>query len=148
MSENKTVTFDAETQQVVPKVPTDEMLKAGSNKKNYGITSDVYVAMIAAAPTPAAQSAGQEAIYQYMTEAGDWADTDWMDYQSAEVEKRIVYAAPVNGGTNATAFNAELLKALDFMVNRFEGEFGLKFSQRHALKNARAALAKARGEQA
>ncbi|AVF41536.1 hypothetical protein AL486_18915 [Pandoraea apista] len=55
-------------------------------------------AMLAAAPTPAAQSAGQEVIYQYMTEAGDWADTDWMDYQSAEVEKRIVYAAPVNGG--------------------------------------------------
>uniref|UniRef100_A0A0H3WNI8 Uncharacterized protein n=2 Tax=Pandoraea faecigallinarum TaxID=656179 RepID=A0A0H3WNI8_9BURK len=61
MPDNKTVTFDASQYQLVPKVPTEGMLKAGSNKKNYGITSDVYVAMLAAAPTPAAQSAGQEA---------------------------------------------------------------------------------------
>ena len=62
MTDTKTVTFDASHWQLVPKVPTQEMLKAGWHRKNYGIAEDVYASMLAAAPTPAANSAGQEAV--------------------------------------------------------------------------------------
>ncbi|VVE79328.1 hypothetical protein [Pandoraea sputorum] len=75
MPDNKTVTFDAETQQVVPKVPTEDMVSKaqddapkflhgdpwyGSEEVSDAQVRAVYAAMLSAAP--AAPSAGQEAV--------------------------------------------------------------------------------------
>ena len=86
MPDNKTVTFDASQYQLVPKVPTDEMLDAASHAsmqylldcikdpvkaRELGSEENVrkthasrYQSMLAAAPAPAAQSAGQEVVGQ------------------------------------------------------------------------------------
>ncbi|VVE78135.1 hypothetical protein [Pandoraea sputorum] len=103
MPDNKTVTFDASQYQLVPKVPTEEMLKAGSNKKNYGITSDVYVAMLAAAPTPAAQSAGQEAVFRLRKHDDDFdVEVQASTFNKMPKGDYFLYAAPVNGGERVT----------------------------------------------
>ncbi|VVE52119.1 hypothetical protein PMO31116_04727 [Pandoraea morbifera] len=66
MHELKTVTFDASQYQLVPKVPTDEMRDAGNvHVRNRSVLYDAWKSMLAAAPTPAAQSAGQEAVTRY-----------------------------------------------------------------------------------
>ncbi|MDM8356637.1 hypothetical protein P8H29_10670, partial [Pandoraea communis] len=73
-------------------------------KQAYDIESAVageLRAMLAAAPTPAAQSAGQEAIYQYQVPTiSGWHDCDAEAFARISeleyVETRIVYAAPVN----------------------------------------------------
>ncbi|WAL81341.1 hypothetical protein OYT13_15935 [Pandoraea sp. XJJ-1] len=89
MSDHKTVTFDASQWQLVPKVPTGDMLIAGNNKKNYGISSDVYAAMLAAAPTPADASQWQPietapqgtmilCANMRATQAKDWAYVAWI----------------------------------------------------------------------
>ncbi|VVE85162.1 DUF551 domain-containing protein [Pandoraea sputorum] len=77
MPDNKTVTFDASQYQLVPKVPTNDMVwkaQEDAPKFQHGDpwyepeevgedqVREVYAAMLAAAPTPAAQSAGQEAV--------------------------------------------------------------------------------------
>lgn len=46
----------------------------------------------------AAQSAGQEAIYQVRTSVSGWRDLTRAQYEDSNLDKRIVYAAPVNGG--------------------------------------------------
>ncbi|VVD74257.1 hypothetical protein PHO31112_00748 [Pandoraea horticolens] len=119
MSDLNTVTFDATTHQLVPKEPTDLMIKVGQSHMWPG---DSYAAMLAAAPTPAAQSAdhsgaptekvsnhvadvrnmvaaqsaGQEAIYQARVYGG-WDDVSHAEFERIKDRpKRIVYAAPVN----------------------------------------------------
>jgi hypothetical protein len=101
MPDHKTVTFDASQWQLVPKVPTGEMLKAGNNKKNYGIASDVYTTMLDAAPTPAAQSAGQEAVPVGRVQVGDGSITFIPDadaWRMGDEYEVFTNAAPVNGG--------------------------------------------------
>lgn len=55
-----------------------------------------------AAPTPAAQSAGQEPIYQARTGVSEWSDLSRLQFERIKLDKRIVYAAPVNGGERET----------------------------------------------
>ncbi|WP_287497518.1 hypothetical protein [Pandoraea sp. CB10b_02] len=71
-SNHKTVTFDASQYQLVPKVPSSEMLDSAvsfalnvkiSGSYNWSAyMGDLWRQMLDAAPTPAAQSAGQEAV--------------------------------------------------------------------------------------
>ena len=113
MPDNKTVTFDASQWQLVPKAITDVMIEAvasfgkadGSNGYNlqHGKDfADSWADALAAAPTPAAQSAGQEPIRQVKWHEGDgWVDVDretFAEYADRALHKRFVYAAPVNGG--------------------------------------------------
>lgn len=103
MPDNKTVTFDASQYQLVPKMPTEEMIDAAREKAiswsdGFPDHEDGYRAMLDAAPTPAAQSAGQEPIYQARVYGG-WDDVSRSEFEQIEANerpKRIVYAAPVN----------------------------------------------------
>lgn len=94
------VTFDASQWQLVPKVPTGEMIVAGNNKKNYCIASDVYTAMLAAAPTPAAQSAGQEAVAYIHPDTlamlRDGKSGHVWASEGMQKQRVPLYAAPVN----------------------------------------------------
>lgn len=109
MSDNKTVTFDASQWQLVPKVPTEDMVSKaqddapkflhgdpwyGSEEVSDAQARAVYAAMLAAAPTPAAQSA-------------DSFDAFWGDYSTAHVisreAAREVWTAAQSAGQEAAA---------------------------------------------
>ncbi|ODP35128.1 hypothetical protein [Pandoraea sp. ISTKB] len=103
MPDIKTMTFDANRYQLVPKkldeVTAEAMKCARVRSKD---EQEVWDITLAAAPTPAAQSAGQEAIYQVLDAPGKWFDVreqDWPHF--ADKERRIVYASPVNGSERA-----------------------------------------------
>ena len=101
-----TVTFDASQYQLVPKVPSSEMLDSAvsfalnvkiSGSYNWSAyMGDLWRQMLDAAPTPAAQSAGQEPIYQARTGVSEWADLSRLQFERIKLDKRIVYTAPVN----------------------------------------------------
>jgi len=108
-----------------------------------------------AAPTPAAQSAGQEVVGV----AGTMPGTDGFTMACFEAAKVPVgtplYAAPVNGGEQSSAINAELLEALDKLTDVYAAmrvELVKQYPQdgwsveTMTLDAARAALSKARGE--
>ncbi|ALS63593.1 hypothetical protein [Pandoraea apista] len=116
----KTVTFDASQWQLVPKKVTDEMAGAFMNGGEYpgrlkgkawGNGSEEwygdrerfdidYSAMLAAAPTPAAQSAGQEAVSACSVCYGTGFDVNGKPCAFPHVPLRTAYtnAVPVNGG--------------------------------------------------
>lgn len=109
MPDLKTVTFDARKYQLVPIDPTVEMIIAIAEADQP--PSSRYSNMLAAAPTPAAQSAGQEAVvwqvhpFDYgIGIKGVYARTDRIEQAEAwkrkgwNVEPLYRHAAPVNGG--------------------------------------------------
>ncbi|RRW90627.1 hypothetical protein [Pandoraea apista] len=120
MPDLKTVTFDASQWQLVPKKVTDEMAGAFMNGGEYpgrlkgkawGNGSEEwhgdrerfdidYSAMLAAAPTPAAQSAGQEAVSACSVCYGTGFDVNGKPCAFPHVPLRTAYtnAVPVNGG--------------------------------------------------
>ncbi|PTE02678.1 hypothetical protein [Pandoraea apista] len=120
MTDLKTVTFDASQWQLVPKKVTDEMAGAFMNGGEYpgrlkwkawGNGSEEwygdrerfdidYSAMLAAAPTPAAQSAGQEAVSACSVCYGTGFDVNGKPCAFPHVPLRTAYtnAVPVNGG--------------------------------------------------
>ncbi|WP_353192147.1 hypothetical protein [Pandoraea pnomenusa] len=105
MSDLKTVAFDASQWQLVPKAPTDEMAAAGRWKSH---VEEIYTAMLAAAPTAAAQSAGQEAVALQHVAVSEGGKLRWMTgrkprdcelYAMPDGGRAPkLYAAPVNGG--------------------------------------------------
>ncbi|VVE07386.1 hypothetical protein [Pandoraea sputorum] len=101
MPDNKTVTFDASAQRVVPLNPTDAQLTAIAEANSFNPYA-LYAAMIAAAPTPAAQSAGQEAVaWRYRDRKTEkWGFTRHHPRNFVRMPKFVepLYAAPVNGG--------------------------------------------------
>ncbi|WP_287497440.1 hypothetical protein [Pandoraea sp. CB10b_02] len=125
MPDHKTVTFDASTQCVVPKVPSGEMLdravafalnvKIGGDYNWSAYMADLWERMLAAAPTPAAQSAGQEAVGV----AGTMPGTDGFTmacFKAADVPVGTkLYAAPVNGGERTD--HDRLVRELDVLLN-------------------------------
>lgn len=139
MPVNKTVTFDASQWQLVPKVPTEDMVSKaqddapkflhgdpwyGSEEVSDAQARAVYAAMLAIAPTPAAQSAGQEAVSGFVLAEigrkhfGNPIPKAW--YAAARHLLRE-YAAPVNGGErkkSAPLFMTgwQLLEALDLVA--------------------------------
>ncbi|PTE00836.1 hypothetical protein [Pandoraea apista] len=124
MPDLKTVTFDASQWQLVPKEPTQDMVTAGFESEPDEAFSEpkvweafeklsgcqqaahkatlCYRAMLEHAPTPAAQSAGQEAIYQLKCTQNDvtfWGDVTRETYEGHELVgdatmRRIVYRVP------------------------------------------------------
>ena len=102
MPDNKTVTFDAETQQIVPKVPTEAMRDAGNvYVRNRSVLFHAWKDMLAAAPTPAAQSEGQEAVPVGCVQVGDGSITFIPDadaWRMGDEYEVFANAAPVNGG--------------------------------------------------
>lgn len=120
MPDNKTVTFDASQYQLVPKVPTQEMLDAASHASMQHLLDCIndpvkarelgseenarkthasrYQSMLAAAPTPAAQSAGQEAVAEVRDNPDDIGTIiETLGERPLPVGMKL-YAAPVNGG--------------------------------------------------
>lgn len=61
MADTKTVTFDASQYQLVPKVPTNAQLTGIAAADSFD-PYELYAAMLAGAPTPAAQSAGHRPV--------------------------------------------------------------------------------------
>ncbi|WP_017234944.1 hypothetical protein [Pandoraea sp. B-6] len=129
MPDHKTVTFDASQWQLVPKVPTDAMLDAAAcasmqhlidyindpekakeicSEENVRKThASRYHSMLAAAPTPAAQSAGQEAVALTDAEILDIGCRVFGAHECTPTfgavlqfgqELRALLTAPVNGG--------------------------------------------------
>ncbi|WP_353191373.1 hypothetical protein [Pandoraea pnomenusa] len=113
MSDLKTVAFDASQWQLVPKVPTNDMFAAAMMYNEIQEIEDDpdtvenlridWNLMLGAAPTPAAQSAGQEPVYQTQRIMGGWDDVTQAEFaRTHESRRRIVYAAPVNGSESAS----------------------------------------------
>ncbi|ALS64916.1 hypothetical protein [Pandoraea apista] len=121
MPDHKTVTFDASQWQLVPKKPTQDMVTAGFESEPDEAFSEpkvweafeklsgcqqaahkatlCYRAMLEHAPTPAAQSAGQEAVFTLRKRGDDFDVTNITPGYSALPEgEYALYAAPVNGG--------------------------------------------------
>lgn len=125
----KTVTFDANQYQLVPKVPTDAMLDAaacasmqhlidcirdpekfneiGSEENVRKTHASRYHSMLDAAPTPAAQSAGQEAAMNFACYLIDHCEGETTTEESvqrwlAAMLTNPHYAPPVNGGERDT----------------------------------------------
>lgn len=108
MPDNKTVTFDASRWQIVPKVPTDEMRDAGNvHVRNRSVLYDAWKSMLAAAPTPAAQSAGQEAVAEVRDNPDDIGSIiETLGERPLPVGMKL-YAAPVNGGDHYAELERE-----------------------------------------
>ncbi|VVD75246.1 hypothetical protein PAQ31011_00833 [Pandoraea aquatica] len=83
MHDLKTVTFDASQWQLVPKELNGAIAEALENAR-YECTEnqDLWDVTLAAAPTPAAQSAGQEAVafMQGLEAAAKWLEKRAADY--------------------------------------------------------------------
>ncbi|MDM8356582.1 hypothetical protein [Pandoraea communis] len=135
MPDLKTVTFDASEFQLVPKkldeVTAEAMKCARIRSKD---EQEVWDITLAAAPTPAAQSAGQEAVRltpERINELGresfgsDWDErpyrfhTDSARHFARAIEQAIL-AAPVNGGEREV-LGYVTKSAADYFVNRSSG---------------------------
>lgn len=104
MPDNKTVTFDAETQQVVPKVPSVGMqdgaealflnmaINPADSESRTAFVKALWSFMLAAAPTPAAQSAGQEAV-RYFVFDGDCTYNEF----KTDAERREAHRSAIDG---------------------------------------------------
>ncbi|WP_174978044.1 hypothetical protein [Pandoraea bronchicola] len=94
-------------------MPTDEMRDAGNvHVRNRSVLYDAWKSMLAASPTPAAQSAGQEAVaWAVYSGIGEMRKHSVHSEKATAVEVassiksntevRPLYAAPVNGGERA-----------------------------------------------
>ncbi|EON13115.1 hypothetical protein [Pandoraea sp. SD6-2] len=116
MPDLKTVTFDAHEVAMLVNLLRDTAIEFRDAQQLRARIAEIIVPLFEpAAPTPAAQSAGQEAIYQVGLGAS-WRDVTRHDFGFLAAEgyrTRIVYVAPVNGGELLTPHTADVEQALD-----------------------------------